>query len=299
MPQCLRHGQRERGSRPARSRSFRPCALRSRRRCRLWRARCRSRPRSNLDRNKRRHGLSAQSTLPRLPTPGEQQALSHPVPARDAAHRLASLQRLFNQANLLVVTPSSPTFSAQDLDLHSPHDLKARLKATSSRRLPNYTRRPPPEEYDRTVGPTYSNTETQVAAAVALAERVTPATAPPSPDTKNRDGSSRLQTLVVGNTEKPASASANDKDLLVVVLMARPDIKSVFDLTGRASRTTTKRSLSLADADPGFSVLPATSVPGDWTRPCSSCPATGERLQPSPARRAQWRPPPVPQYLNR
>ena len=38
---------------------------------------------------------------------------------------------------------------------------------------------------------------------------------------------------MAGNTEKPASASANDKDLLVVVLMARPDIKSVFDLTGK------------------------------------------------------------------
>ena len=91
-------------------------------------------------------------------------------------------------------------------------------------------------EPDRTVGPTYSNTraiEAQVAAAIALAERVTAATAPPSPDTKNRDGSSRLQTLVAGNTEKPGSASANDKDLLVVVLMARPDIKSVFDLTGK------------------------------------------------------------------
>ena len=72
-----------------------------------------------------------------------------------------------------------------------------------------------------------------MAAAIALAERVTAATVPPSPDTKNRDGSSRLQTLVAGNTEKPGSASANDKDRLVVVLLARPDMKSVFDLTGK------------------------------------------------------------------
>ena len=73
--------------------------------------------------------------------------MSHPVPARDAADRLASLQGLFDKANLLVVTPSSPTLGAQHIDLHSPRDLKARLKAKSSRRLPNYTRRPPPEEY--------------------------------------------------------------------------------------------------------------------------------------------------------
>src|SRR5947207_5858711 len=67
--------------------------------------------------------------------------------ARDAAHSLASPQRLFDQTNLLVVTPSAPTFSAQDLHLHSPHDLKARLKVKSSDEPPNRTRRPPPERY--------------------------------------------------------------------------------------------------------------------------------------------------------
>jgi hypothetical protein len=93
-------------------------------------------------------------------------------------------------------------------------------------------------EPHRTVGPAYSNARTieaQVAAATALAERVTAATAPPSPDTKtdNRDRSGRPETLVHGNTEKPESAPANDKDLWVVVLMARPDMKSVSDLTGK------------------------------------------------------------------
>src|SRR5262249_10900010 len=89
----------------------------------------------------------AQSTLARLSTPSEQQAVSHPVPARDAADRLASLQGLFDKANLLVVTPSPPTLGAQHIDLHSPRDLKARLKVKSSGRLSNYTRRPPPEGY--------------------------------------------------------------------------------------------------------------------------------------------------------
>lgn len=115
----------------------------------MWRARDRSRHRRDLDGNKSRRRISAQSTLPRLSPRGEQQAMSHPVPARDAADRLASLQGLFDKANLLVVTPSPPTLGAQHIDLHSPHDLKARLKAKSSRRLPNYTRRPPPEEYSK------------------------------------------------------------------------------------------------------------------------------------------------------
>jgi hypothetical protein len=114
----------------------------------LWRvARDRSHHRCDLDWNESWLGISAQSTLARLSTPSEQQAVSHPVPARDAADRLASLQGLFDKANLLVVTPSPPTLGAQHIDLHSPRDLKARLKVKSSGRLSNYTRRPPPEGY--------------------------------------------------------------------------------------------------------------------------------------------------------
>lgn len=69
------------------------------------------------------------------------------MPARDAADRLASLQGFFDKANLLVVTPSPPTLGAQHIDLHSPGDLKARLKVKSSARQSNYTRRPPPGGY--------------------------------------------------------------------------------------------------------------------------------------------------------
>jgi ABC-type amino acid transport substrate-binding protein len=77
--------------------------------------------------------------------------------------------------------------------------------------------------------------EAQVAAALALAERITVAAAAPAPDikAKNRESSSRPERLARGNTEKPESASANDTDLLVALLMARPNIKSVPDLTGK------------------------------------------------------------------
>ena len=77
--------------------------------------------------------------------------------------------------------------------------------------------------------------EAQVAAATALAKRITAATAPPSPDTKtdNKDGSGRLEKPMHGNIEKPGSASANGKDLLVAVLMAHPDLKSVSELTDK------------------------------------------------------------------
>jgi hypothetical protein len=100
-----------------------------------------------------------------------------------------------------------------------------------------------------TVGPSNSNTrmiEAMVAAATALAERMTVATAAPAADMKanNRDRSSRPETLARGNTEKPESASANDTDRMVAVLMARPDIKSVSDLTGKTIAIDDRHSAS-------------------------------------------------------
>jgi hypothetical protein len=80
-------------------------------------------------------------------------------------------------------------------------------------------------EPHRTVDPAKSNTgttEAQVAAATALAERVTAATAPASPDAKTDNGSGRPETPVQGN-----------KNPLVAVVMAHPDLKAVSDLSGK------------------------------------------------------------------
>ena len=66
-----------------------------------------------------------------------------------------------------------------------------------------------------------ANTRTiqkQVAAATAVAERMTVATTAAAPDT---------------NTDKVASPPANSTDLLVAVLVTRPDIRSVSELTGK------------------------------------------------------------------
>ncbi len=79
-----------------------------------------------------------------------------------------------------------------------------------------------------TVGHRDSNTRTieaQVAAAADVADRMTVATA--ASDIRANDGDG------FRNTEKLKSPSANDTDLLVAVLMARPEIKSVSDLTGK------------------------------------------------------------------
>jgi len=108
-------------------------------------------------------------------------------------------------------------------------------KPTTIAAKAEYTARATIAEPHATVGVANSNTRTvaaQVAAATVLAERLTVATAPAAPDMKanNRD---KLETSARGSAGKSASASANSADLLVAVLMTRPDIKSVSDLTGR------------------------------------------------------------------
>ena len=77
--------------------------------------------------------------------------------------------------------------------------------------------------------------EAQVAAATTLAEHLTVATAAPLPEMKGNDTDkpSRAETMAPGGAEKTVSASANYTDLLVAVLMARPDITSVSGLTGK------------------------------------------------------------------
>lgn len=72
--------------------------------------------------------------------------------------------------------------------------------------------------------------ETQVAAATLLAERLTVAAAAPPPEKRGTDQPGSAETLARGNA---ASAPANDADLLVAVLMARPDITSVSGLSGK------------------------------------------------------------------
>jgi TRAP-type uncharacterized transport system substrate-binding protein len=61
-------------------------------------------------------------------------------------------------------------------------------------------------------------------------ERVTAATAAPGPEQKAAH-SDRAEAVFPGVAEKPASASSNNRDRLVAILVARPDIKSVSDLT--------------------------------------------------------------------
>jgi hypothetical protein len=90
----------------------------------------------------------------------------------------------------------------------------------------------------------------RVAAATALAERVTAATAAPMPqqDANDAEASGRPET---------ASVPRDSADHLVALLMARPEIKSVSDLAGKdvameerqsASRETVRNAITAAGA---------------------------------------------------
>jgi hypothetical protein len=78
----------------------------------------------------------------------------------------------------------------------------------------------------------------QVAAATALAEHATTASAAPVPqqEANNAETSGRSEAARLSDTEQTASAptsNTNNTDNLVAVLMARPEIKSISDLTGK------------------------------------------------------------------
>jgi TRAP-type uncharacterized transport system substrate-binding protein len=87
----------------------------------------------------------------------------------------------------------------------------------------------------------------QVAAATALAEHVTAAAAVPAPEPNN-------------SAEKTASALPNNTDLLVALLMARPEIKSVSDLTNKSIAIDEGQSASIGSVRTAVAAAGATEV---------------------------------------
>jgi len=86
-----------------------------------------------------------------------------------------------------------------------------------------------------------------VAATTAVVEHVTAATPVPAPERKanNKDRSNHAETVLRGDAEKTAPASPNNTDHLVALLMARPEIKSVSDLTSKTIAIDDKHSASV------------------------------------------------------
>jgi hypothetical protein len=120
-----------------------------------------------------------------------------------------------------------------------PRSLKTRPPPASNAAVNSDTTRANVGDSRATVG-AVTNSKTraiqeQVADATAAAEQMTVATVAPAlePNANNKDRFNHSETGLRGDAEKSAAASPNDTDHLVALLMARPEIKLVSDLTGQ------------------------------------------------------------------
>ncbi len=110
-----------------------------------------------------------------------------------------------------------------------------------------------------------SNTRTiqeQVAATTAVAEQITAATPVPAPEQKanNTDRSGHAETMLRGDAEKTAAASPSNTDHLVALLIARPEIKSVSDLTSKIVAIDDRHSASNDRVQAAIAAAGATEV---------------------------------------
>jgi hypothetical protein len=119
----------------------------------------------------------------------------------------------------------------------SPYSLNTRLQPASNAAADsNATRANIADSNPAGAAVANSDTRTiqeQVAAATAVAVLMTVATLVPAPEPNNKDRSDHSETALRGDVETTAPAQPNKTDLLVYLLMARPEIKSVSDLTSK------------------------------------------------------------------
>jgi hypothetical protein len=106
--------------------------------------------------------------------------------------------------------------------------------AVHSEPAPDNVAASPPAD-DGTATAKARTVQEQVAAATALAEHVTAASAVPVPKQEANNAEASLDTKAIhpSDTELAIPAPINKPDNLVALLMARPEIKSVSDLSGR------------------------------------------------------------------
>jgi TRAP-type uncharacterized transport system substrate-binding protein len=119
----------------------------------------------------------------------------------------------------------------------SPRSLQARLEPAGDAAAKSDT---PPAKIanspaEAAANPSTRTIQEQVAAATALAEQVTASTAVPTREQKADVivGSGQSETVLRGGADKTTAASPSTTDLLVVLVMARSEIKSISALTGK------------------------------------------------------------------
>jgi hypothetical protein len=148
------------------------------------------------------------------------------------AHRATGLPRESSKpatrARIAKQAPPNPNkiLEAKNADLQT----VGKAAAVSDTARPNIAGSP--AKADVATNPNPRTIQEQVAAATAVAELVTVATAVPASEQKpnTTDRSGRAETMLSGDA---ASASPKNADLLVALLMARPEIKALSDLTNK------------------------------------------------------------------
>src|SRR5438552_6004666 len=162
-----------------------------------------------------------------------------------------------DNAHLSIKTPKSPMIPAKVEPPASriplpPRSMKTRLQPTGNAAADSDTRANIADLHPPGGAVANSNTSTiqeQLAATTAVAEQVTAATPVLAPQQKanNKDRSNHAETVLQGDAEKTAPASPNNTDQLVALLIARPEIKSVSDLTSKIIAIDDRHSASVGN----------------------------------------------------
>jgi len=162
-----------------------------------------------------------------------------------------------DNAHLAMKTPKSPMIPAKAAPPASriplpPRSMKTRLQPTGNAAADSDTRANIADLHPPGGAVANSNTSTiqkQLAATTAVAEQVTAATPVLAPQQKanNKDRSNHAETVLQGDAEKTAPASPNNTDHLVALLIARPEIKSVSDLTSKIIAIDDRHSASVGN----------------------------------------------------
>ena len=154
-------------------------------------------------------------------------------PATAAKTEKPSSAHARDEAHLATKTEKSTTIAAKGEPPPSPIPLPPRsLQPATSATTDSETTPANTTESRATDGAVPSSTtrtiQEQVAAATAVAERMTVAILTSAPELDNKD-----RFVLPSDAEKSAPAQPNKTHLLVYVLMAHPEIKSVSDLTSK------------------------------------------------------------------
>ena len=107
-----------------------------------------------------------------------------------------------------------------------------------------------------------STIQQQVAVTTAAAEQMTAATPVPAPQQQanNKDRSIQVETALRSDAEKTAPASPSNTDHLVALLIVRPEIKSVSDLTSKIIAIDDRHSASAGNVRTAIVAAGATEV---------------------------------------